>query len=80
MIKAKTESNDKRLVSVIITYNADTFDGEYHSREEARQLLYRREHVDAIDRMYVAEDIVERDREAGHHEDIGQHRERYHVF
>lgn len=30
--------------------------------------------------LVTAKDIVERDREAGHHEDVRQHRERHHIF
>lgn len=59
------------------TYNADTFDGEYHSREEMGQLSGRREQLDILERFNVAEDVVERDREAGHHENVGQYRERH---
>lgn len=62
------------------TYNADTFDGEYHSREETGQLLDRREQLDMVDRLDVAENVVERDREAAYHEDVGEHRERHQVL
>jgi len=62
------------------TYNADTFDGEYHSREEPRQLLGRREQLDTVERPHVAEDVVECDREAAYHEDVRQHREWNHVL
>jgi len=56
------------------TYNADTFDGEYHSREETGQLLHRSEQLVVAERMQVAvaEDVVERDRKAGYHEDVRQ--------
>lgn len=62
------------------TYNADTFDGKYHSREEMGQVLDWRGQLDILDRFNIAEDVVERDPEAGYHEDVGQHRERYQVL
>lgn len=44
------------------------------------QLLGRREQLDILDRFNIAEDVVERDREAAHHENVGQHRERHQVL
>lgn len=44
------------------------------------QVLDWREHLDIVQWFNIAEDVVERDPEAGYHKDVGQHRERYQVF
>jgi len=64
--------NGDKFTAILTPGNALP-NGEYHSREEARQVLDGGEQFDIrkIMPLYGTEDVVERDREATYHKDVG---------
>lgn len=82
MRERRIKNSRHRIYCSRKTYNADTFDGEYHSCEETGQIAYRGKQFDVVDRLSIDadKDVVERDREAAYHEAVGQQRERHHVL